>query len=92
MISQDLESFCKQFPAAFNEIFKKCVEKINGKLKEFYKTGETSADSTVDFPETSSSRDFEYLFFNDMFCDVVLEVEGQTLKAHKVILSSNEKI
>jgi hypothetical protein len=48
----------------------------------------SAGDSEKD-PKISLLKDFETLYSNMAFSDVELEVEGKTLKAHKLILSSN---
>jgi hypothetical protein len=76
----------------FNEIFKKCVELIDEKLKAHYINRENSANKNnqkLDMPDCDLSRDLAGLFSDMPLSDVELEVEGKILKAHKAILLGN---
>jgi hypothetical protein len=46
-------------------------------------------DSVMMAPKSTLLKDFETLYSRMAFSDVDLEVEGKTLRAHKLILSSN---
>jgi hypothetical protein len=82
--------FVQESPTEFNEIFKSCVRKIAIKLEDHFKMNESkSAGDSEKDPKISLLKDFETLYSNMAFSDVELEVEGKTLKAHKLILSSN---
>jgi hypothetical protein len=98
---QNWDAFVVEFPALFNEIFKKCAEHINLKLMVHYKVQKVAAaDKTktskdnlqtlsVKSHDSELSRDFAATFSNMPLSDVELEVEGKILKAHKIILWSN---
>ncbi len=64
---------------------------IANKLKSHYKTngsGSASAGDSEKEPKNSLSRDYETLYSSMICSDVELEVEGKTLKAHKLVLMS----
>ncbi len=73
----------------FNDLFKSCAQKIANKLITHYKAKESVIDLDSEMKQNGTmSRDYEDLYSNMAFSDVDLEVEGKTLRAHKVILSS----
>jgi hypothetical protein len=72
----------------FNEIFKGCVRKIAGKLSDCKTEGSASAEDCQNMSKNALSRDYEALFSGMICSDVELEVEGKTLKAHKLVLMS----
>jgi hypothetical protein len=75
----------------FGEIFENFVIKNKKKLLEIYKNQGGSSDvqqNTIDLSNNGLFQDFEDMFNNQLFTDIDLEVDGQILKAHKLILSS----
>jgi hypothetical protein len=89
-INQEIwKQFVQKLPNEFNEILKSSVKKHANKLVTYYKmqTSATAGDFEKD-PKNALSRDFEALYSNMAFSDVDLEVEGKTLRAHKLILMS----
>ncbi len=53
-------------------------EQVTYSTKEFLETH---------FPQETLFRDFERLFTESLFTDLELEIDGQILKAHKIILT-----
>jgi hypothetical protein len=69
----------------FNEIFKNCAGKIDDELETHFKTIEYTNDCDFEMmPKNTLSRDYEELYSSMAFSDVELEVEGKTLRAHKI--------
>jgi hypothetical protein len=90
MFQEIWPQFVQEFSNEFNEILKSCAPKIAEKFVKLdnSKGSAATGDSEMTLNGTLSN-DFETLYSNMDFSDVELEVEGKTLKAHKVILSSN---
>ncbi len=84
------EEFVIECPLLFNEIFKSCVKKFHVVLESYYDLIESKSagDSGMMAPKSTLLKDFETLYSSMAFSDVELEVEGKTLKAHRLILSS----
>jgi hypothetical protein len=77
-------------PDEFNETFKSCAPKIAEKFVKLGKSkGSAAAGDSEKDRKNSLSNDFEALYSSMAFSDVELEVEGNTLRGHKAILSSN---
>jgi hypothetical protein len=87
--------FVTQFRDHFNDLFKLCVADIAEQMINHYKALASIViiiDGDSEMTQTQNgtlSRDYEDLYSNMAFSDVELEVEGKTLKAHRLILSSN---
>jgi hypothetical protein len=83
------KQFVTKLPNEFNEVFKRCARNFSKNLIDHYKAKESAA--AVDSEKVTKNsllRDYEDLYSSMAFSDVKLKVEGKTLKAHKLILSS----
>ncbi len=89
MFQEIWPQFVQEFSNEFNEILKSCAPKIAEKFVKLDNSKGSATAGDSEAPNGTLSNDFETLYSNMAFSDVELEVEGRTLRAHKVILSSN---
>ncbi len=79
-------------PALFNEVFKNFVIINDYILFEKYDTDDDVPMELETLSHSKLSQDFGYLYKDMVLSDVELEVEGQILKAHKLILMSRSSV
>lgn len=79
--------------AVLSEIITHCIESMKEKLLQYYGNFERLdiPGGSLNPPMSKITQDFEYLFADMSFADVDLNVDGNVLKAHKVILSSKSE-
>jgi hypothetical protein len=85
------KEFAVEFPALFNDVFTYFVFSVKGNLPDYL------MDNRVPVREKTAAeiyflRDFDNLYKDMVFSDVELEVDGQVLKAHKLILMSRSSV
>jgi hypothetical protein len=89
IIEIDWENFVMKHPKLFNEIFKRVMENFEKNLAEMYRY-KPKDDEKEEEPKPVVDeiyKDFEKMFFTKKYADVVFEVEGNQISAHKIILS-----
>lgn len=91
IIQENWDEFVVSSPSLFNQILKHCVKRIDNKLAIAYETralDDPKNDHDLSAsPDTTLNQDYEALFTDMLFADVVLVTSSGNLKAHKVILS-----
>jgi hypothetical protein len=89
---QSWKKFIIECPALFDDVFKSFVNLNDNNLAKYYDTIQVDPANINTLVGSKSPHDYGYLYKDMVFSDVELEVGGQVLKAHKVILMNRSSV